>query len=188
MLNYKIIDDMKNKVKSTARQDNITLCFIEGLISDYQSELIHLAMSYLNDYQLAQDCIQEIFMTALHKVDPGKERVAIRKWLKICTINRCKSILRTSIWRRFVCLEHVQFTATASTIRDHYSGLDETGVLEEVMKLSVKYREVIVLHYYQDMPLHEISSVLKISNEAVKSRLRRAKDKLKVLLKGVEIG
>lgn len=142
-------------------------------------------MSYLNDYQLAQDCIQEIFMTALHKVDPEKDRTAVRKWLKVCTINRCKSILRTSIWRKLVFLEYPQ---NASVVKDHYSGLDETGVLEEVMKLPIKYREVIILHYYQEMTLHEISAVLKIGIEAVKSRLRRAKEKLKLLLKGAELG
>lgn len=52
------------------------------------------------------------------------------------------------------------------------------------MKLSIKYREVIVLRYYQEMTLQEISSVLKISSEAAKTRLRRAKEQLKVMIKG----
>jgi RNA polymerase sigma-70 factor (ECF subfamily) len=187
MFKYKLADDLIRKsITTSSRQKDVTSSFIEGLISDYQSELLHLAMSYLNDYQLAQDCIQEIFMTAVHKVDPDKERNAIRKWLKICTINRCKSMLRTSFWRRFVFLEHGQFNEVSAS-RDNYSSLDETGVLEKVMELSVKYREVIVLYYYQDMTLQEISSVLKISNEAAKTRLRRAKEQLKVIIKGVEI-
>jgi RNA polymerase sigma-70 factor (ECF subfamily) len=176
MFQYKLVDHTQSKAISSQRQEDITSSFIEGLITEYQSELLHLAMSYLNDYQLAQDCIQEIFMTAFHKADPGKESFAVRKWLKICTVNRCKSMLRASFWRRFVFLDYAQITSVSSATRDDYSRLDETGVLAKVMKLSIKYREVIILHYYQDMTLQEVSSVLKISNEAAKTRLRRAKE------------
>lgn len=105
MIKYILADESRIKPRTT-RQEDVTSSFIEGLISDYQSELLHLAMSYLNDYQLAQDCIQEIFITAFHKVDPEKERTAIRKWLKMCTINRCKSMIRSSFWRRFIFLDN----------------------------------------------------------------------------------
>lgn len=84
------------KMKSEVREGD---ALIEHLISEYQSELLHLAMSYLNDYQLAQDCVQEIFMTAYNKVDPAKDQSAMRKWLKVCTVNRCKSMLRSAFWR-----------------------------------------------------------------------------------------
>jgi RNA polymerase sigma-70 factor, ECF subfamily len=187
MFNYKLVGDIQRKAMSSPSQEDITSRSIEGLITEYQSELLHLAMSYLNDYQLAQDCIQEVFMTAFHKVDLGKESIAVRKWLKICTINRCKSMLRASSWRRLLFLEHAQLTSVSPIARDDYSMLDESGVLAEVMKLSIKYREVIILHYYQDMTLHEISSVLKISNEATKTRLRRAKEQLKVIIKGDDL-
>lgn len=183
MIDSKLALGMKRK--STYPSEEIT-CLIENLISDYQSELLHLAMSYLNDYQLAQDCIQEIFITAYRKVDPGEDRTVIRKWLKVCTINRCKSMLRTSFWRRMAYWEHDRLASVAAARCDNYARLDETGVLEQVMKLSIKYREVIILYYYQDMPLHEISEVLHISQEAAKTRLRRAKGQLRELMKGDE--
>ncbi|WP_162162952.1 sigma-70 family RNA polymerase sigma factor [Gorillibacterium massiliense] len=156
----------------------------EHLIAKYQSELLHLAMSYLNDYQLAQDCVQEIFIKAYKKIDPDKDQAALRKWLKICTVNRCKSILRSAFWRRMVFWEHDRIKSVSAATRDEYPKLDDTGVLDKVMRLPIKYREVIVLHYYQDMTLQDISVVLKISHEAAKSRLRRAKEQLKVMLEG----
>ncbi|MBD2862499.1 sigma-70 family RNA polymerase sigma factor [Paenibacillus oceani] len=169
------------KMKSAERGGD---ALIEHLISEYQSELLHLAMSYLNDYQLAQDCVQEIFVTAYHKVDPDKDQSALRKWLKVCTVNRCKSMLRSAFWRRIVLWEHDRMKSVLAATKDEYSKLDDTGVLDKVMRLPVKYREMIVLHYYQDMTLQDISAVLKISHEAVKSRLRRAKEQLKVMLEG----
>ncbi|MCR8629812.1 sigma-70 family RNA polymerase sigma factor [Paenibacillus radicis (ex Xue et al. 2023)] len=187
MFNYKWIGSSKGTAIASSLQEAAASSYIEGLITDYQSELLHLAMSYLNDYQLAQDCIQEVFITAYHKVDANKERASVRKWLKVCTINRCKSMLRSTFWRRLVFLEQDLLNAVSPARRDNYSSLDETGVLEEVMKLSIKYREVIILHYYQDMSLQEISSVLKIGAEATRTRLRRAKKQLKGMLKGDDI-
>jgi RNA polymerase sigma-70 factor, ECF subfamily len=121
--------------------------WIKRLIDEYQSELLHLAMSYLHDYQLAQDCVQEIFMTAYRKADPNKDQATVRKWLKICTINRCKSMLRSAFWRKIVFWEHDRMKSVSAASLDEYSRLDDTGVLGQVMRLPMKYREIIVLHY-----------------------------------------
>ncbi|WP_225948144.1 sigma-70 family RNA polymerase sigma factor [Paenibacillus sp. OAS669] len=169
---------------NTKNADCAREILIEQLILEYQSELLHLAMSYLNDYQLAQDCVQEIFMIAYNKINPENDQATLRKWLKVCTINRCKSVLRSAFWKRIVFWEHDRINTVSEATRDGYSTLDDTGILDKVMRLSVKYREMIVLHYYQNMTLQEISAVLKISHEAAKSRLRRAKEQLKVMLEG----
>ena len=53
---------------------------------------------------------------------------------------------------------------------------------EIVNTLPEKYKTIIILHYYDDMKIKDISSVLKISESAVKKRLERARDLLKDLI------
>ena len=65
--------------------------------------------------------------------------------------------------------------------------LSEKLLIEAALaKLSEEMREVIVLHYFQDMKLREIAAVLKISLPLVKYRLSRAKKQLEALLREEE--
>ena len=58
-------------------------------------------------------------------------------------------------------------------------------LLEEVTKLPRKYREVIHLHYYEDMPIKEIASLLKKKEATVKTNLYRGRQLLKKVLEEV---
>ena len=60
---------------------------------------------------------------------------------------------------------------------------DDTLVLE-IMKLSPKYKEVILLFYYHDMPIREIARALNIPESTVAVRLKRAREQLKSKLEG----
>ena len=57
--------------------------------------------------------------------------------------------------------------------------IENTELFKKVMNLATKYREVILLYYYQDLKVNEIADVLKISESSVKMRLQRARTKLK---------
>ncbi|MEA4986879.1 MAG: sigma-70 region 4 domain-containing protein, partial [Anaerovorax sp.] len=60
---------------------------------------------------------------------------------------------------------------------------DDT-VLNEISKLKPKYREVILLFYYQELKVKEIVAALNITESAVTVRLSRAREQLKKSLKG----
>ncbi|MBS2967528.1 sigma-70 family RNA polymerase sigma factor [Metabacillus sp. KIGAM252] len=63
-----------------------------------------------------------------------------------------------------------------------------TAIRQILEKLPVKYREVIIMMYYQDLTTKEIAEVLKIPEASVRTRLRRAKDKLTPLLQKEALG
>ena len=56
-----------------------------------------------------------------------------------------------------------------------------------IMKLPHKLREVILLHYYQELKINEIADMLNISHSSVSGRLKRGREKLKNLLEGREL-
>ena len=59
-------------------------------------------------------------------------------------------------------------------------------ILSEIAELERKYKEVILLYYYQEMSTKEIASILHIKEGTVRVRLQRARQKLSVQLEGGE--
>ena len=56
---------------------------------------------------------------------------------------------------------------------------------EAILELPEKYRNVIILYYYEQFSVKDISSILNISENTVKTQLKRGRDKLKITLEGV---
>ncbi len=63
---------------------------------------------------------------------------------------------------------------------------EDLALLQLVMAMPMKYKTVIHLYYYEDYPIQEISKILQISQSAVKMRLQRGRQLLKLELEGVE--
>ena len=61
---------------------------------------------------------------------------------------------------------------------------DHREVLEAVLSLPQKYREAVILHYYQGFSQEEIARALSVPPATVRSRLARARKKLEKALKG----
>ncbi|MNN96890.1 RNA polymerase factor sigma C [compost metagenome] len=62
----------------------------------------------------------------------------------------------------------------------------DLALLQLVLALPVKYKTVIHLYYYEDYPVQDISRILQISESAVKMRLKRGRQLLKLELEGAE--
>ena len=145
---------------------------IEVWMSCYGNEILRLCFLYLKDYHLAQDAFQETFLRAYKGYGTYRKDSAEKTWISKIAVNVCKDLLKSS-WKRKVDLEPEMLDlAEAPVERD-----DE--LLQEVMMLPPKYKEAILLYYYQEFKIQEISKILGISETAVNKRLARAKQKLK---------
>lgn len=66
--------------------------------------------------------------------------------------------------------------------------LSENNMLgRAVFELPVKYREVIIFYYYKELKIEEIAALLSVSDNTIKTRLRRAREKLKIKLEGSDL-
>ena len=63
---------------------------------------------------------------------------------------------------------------------------DDEALLQEVLALKPKYREVILLYYYQDLKISEIAQALQAPESTISVRLKRAREQLKKRLEGWE--
>ncbi len=148
---------------------------LDRLMCEYGTQLLRLCTLYLKDCALAEDAVQDTFLKAWKAgvCDPEGEKA----WLTRIAVNTCKSYLRSPWLGRRVDAKILE----SLTVEDG-SNADDT-LPRAIMSLPRKYREVILLYYYQGFRLREISDILLISPETAATRLSRARAKLKPLLK-----
>lgn len=141
------------------------------LFHRYRDDVYRLAVNYTRNLSEAEDVCQTVFLKLMEQPEliPGREKA----WLMQVTANECRDLLRSSWWKRTVPLEEA-FAVTRTES-------DETIYL--LGKLPPKYRVVLYLHYYEQYTTSEISQLLKIPAGTVSTRLKRARDQLKLMLK-----
>lgn len=96
-----------------------------------------------------------------------KGKSSEKTWIMRIAINVCKNYLRSSWWR------HIDESAVLDSIPVIESALMDDTLILLVMKLSQKYKQVVLLFYYQDMRIREIAEALQIPESTVSVRLKR---------------
>ena len=151
---------------------------IERLMEQYGSSLLRMSALYLKDASLAQDAVQETFLKAYRCLENYRGESSEKTWLTTICINTCRDMLRTAWFRH---QSRVSMEALPERPAD-FVFLDNT-VLTEVMRLPAKYREVVLLRYYEGLKLKEVASALRLSSSKVRTRLKRANAILQESLK-----
>lgn len=155
---------------------------IEALMAQYGNDILKLSFSYVRNHAVAEELTQEIFIKTYERIDTYQHKSSIKTWLWRIAINHCKDYLRSWNYRKVVISERLsKDTVTQKeTVEAEVIQRDEDDILaHEVLNLPVKYREVIYLHYFVDLPIKEIESITGVNQNTIKTRLKRAKEILK---------
>ncbi|MED4205698.1 sigma-70 family RNA polymerase sigma factor [Neobacillus mesonae] len=160
---------------------------IDEIMNRYGQEILQLTFSYVNNKAVAEDLTQDIFVKCYKNLHTYNGKSKLRTWLWRIAINHCKDFLKS--WYN----KNVVITEEAPAMNVTKKEMVEEKVIQKevddqlitaVMSLPIKYREVIYLHYYEDMQIKEIALLTEVSNNTIKTRLRRAKELLKERLEG----
>ena len=147
----------------------------EAKYNEYGNMLYKIAFLYLGNATDTEDVLQDVFTKYLCGKYRFKNSEHEKAWFIRVTQNKCLDYLKKS-GRKNECIEDVSATAT-------YKDEDlEQDVISKVIALPQKYKSAIILFYYNDYTVEEISKTLKISKSAVKKRLQRGRDILKLEL------
>ena len=141
----------------------------ETLVTQNENRLYRAALAILGDPQEAEDAVQDAFVRFLERRPENLENPGA--WLTRVLVNGCKSRLRLA-WRRVGPLPDTLATP----------GPEEREELEELFSLPPEDRAVIHLHYYEGWSTDEIAQMLGQRPGSVRSRLSRAREKLRELL------
>ena len=152
---------------------------LEVLVDKYQISLLKVCFTFLHDRSLAEDAVQETFIKAYQSLDSFRGYSSEKTWIFRIAMNTCRDMLRTR-WFRFVD-RRIDLSQLPEQSVPTENGDKE--IMESVMALPVKLREVILLCSLEGMTTHEAAESLGITQQAVSSRLKRAKEKLRKELK-----
>ncbi len=156
---------------------------LEDLMQQYGSELKRIAFLYVQDQTECEDIIQEVFISAFKNLSGFRHEASYKTWLIRMTINKCKDYHRLWSIRNLIYKPAVKLLKKESSAEEELLGEEDAKeVVAKIAALPAKYKEVLILYYYQDMTMQEISDVLEIKLNTVKSRLLRGKQALQAKL------
>ena len=161
----------------------------DAVMKKYTPTVYGIAFTRLKSPVDAEDVVQDVFVRYF-KADLTYENEEHRKaWLIRCAVNCTNSFARSAQFRHrseTASLDEVELSSGDSTEEQAERSERKSAVLDAVMALPEKYRTIVHLYYFEDMSVAEIAGTLGTRQSTVKTRLSRARDKLKTLLKGVE--
>lgn len=144
----------------------------------YGSMIYKISMTYMGNTADAEDVMQEVFMRLLYKSPKFNDSEHEKRWIIRTTGNVCKDILK-----RF----DRRFSINIEDVSRYLSVPFEYSSTELLFSLKSEYRIVLYLRYYDNYSVEEIADILSISVSAVKMRLKRGRDKLKLDIEKEEL-
>ena len=159
----------------------------ESLVRKYQKQVHALAFRKTGNFQTAEDITQETFLRVYQKLATLNDPTKFSGWLYAIVNHLCItwyrkhrlqaealqeiyiSEIETEAYSRYTAMEHAKITAEAR----------HDLVKKLLTKLKERDREVITLHYFEEMTSSEIGEFLGVSENTIKSRLYRARQQLK---------
>jgi len=165
---------------------------IENIINKYSNTVFQLALAKTKNKEMAEDIFQEVFIKFIKRKRVFESTEHENAWIIRVTLNCCKDLWNSAWLRHTVPLEEYQENkATMDSNKEAIKFRGETyqqisitngnneDVYIAVMNLSEKYRIPIHLFYYEELSVAEIGKVLKVNQNTIATRLKRAREILK---------
>ena len=147
------------------------------LMEVYGDSVKRLCCVYLRELGAAEDAAQDTFVKAYEHIGElmdGTVR-AEKAWLMRIAVNTCKDVLRSSWLRRIDRRRPIEELPLCTP-----SGHEESlAVTQAVASLPPRLKEIVLLHYYQDMSLKACAQALGVSAATATRRLQQAQDRLR---------
>lgn len=159
---------------------------VESLIRQYGNDVLRTAYCYVHDIHIAEDLFQEVFIKVYRGFSKFQGESSVKTWIIRITINTCKDYLKSAYHRKVVPTLEIREDALISSAEyDAVECADENQqIMQAILELPEKYREPVICVYYQDMTIEDTAYTLGIPTGTVKSRLSRARERLKSKLEG----
>lgn len=153
---------------------------IDRIVNEWQLPLLRLCFIQLRDRTMAEDAVQETFIKAFRAWSTYRGECSEKTWLVRIAMNTCRDMQRGGWFR------HTNRSVTPEMLPETeiQPSEDRLELTMAVMNLPVKFREAIILYYYQDMDTVEIGEALGIAQSSVSNRLKRGRELLRKALEG----
>ena len=150
----------------------------ERIFNDYSGYVFRIALFLTKSRELADDITQETFIKAFRKYSSYDPVRPFEPWIYKIAVNTARNMYRRQ--KVMVLLDEAYEKDSGLSVEENILEREQrNGLWQEINQLSLRSREVIVLHFYSGLKLKEISHVLGIPLGTCKSRLNYALKTLK---------
>jgi len=173
------------------RFQNGDLYAFDLIVKRYKNQLLNFIFRFLGNTEEAEDLVQETFLRVYRNRTAYQKVAKFSTWIYTIAGNLANTELRKRKRRRFFSISELGYNEKDYDIsdeaynpeRDVDGRMKEEIIHDQIMALSPKFREVILLRDVQQLSYEEISIIVKIPLGTVKSRVNRGRLKLQEKLK-----
>ncbi|MCZ2258088.1 sigma-70 family RNA polymerase sigma factor [Sporosarcina sp. G11-34] len=153
---------------------------IKGIIAEHGDYLLRVAYLYVKNNATAEDIVQDVFIAFYEKQEQYRGDASLRTYLVKMVVNRSHDYLRSWKNRRIILFEKITGKSTNHTPeRAMLKKSEKQELVEALFTLSIIYREVLILYYFEEMTTVEIAKLLTCPEATIRTRLQRARKQLK---------
>jgi RNA polymerase sigma-70 factor, ECF subfamily len=173
-------------VENEGLQDSISMDGMNNedviiyLMRRYGEEIKRVVYMFVQNWQQAKTVTQDVFVTAFTEIDTFRiiEDTTVRKWIYSIMIRKTKEHLNGWTYRKQVLRGKLK-----SRVGNNDAVSEDQLIYEAILKLPIKFREAIILHYYCQFSLVETGHISKLQLSKVQFRVKEGK---KLLQKSLE--
>jgi RNA polymerase sigma-70 factor (ECF subfamily) len=163
---------------------------IEMLVRQYETGVFRLALSIVDDAAEANEITQETFISALRSLSRYQEKKSFKAWLYTIALNHSRSYLRKQkslVRLRNILTSIFQIETQKQVLPEDAVILNEKEAVlwKSLNHLDEKFRTAIVLRYFHELSIAEISEILSVNEGTIHSRLFSAREKLRDALQAL---
>lgn len=143
-----------------------------------KKQLYTIAKVRLKDESLAKDAIQETFLSLFLYSKRIKNVEKLKSWLIIVLINKCNDIVKENKIHN-ISFEENNFQNFIHSDDEFIKITDKIDLINNINRLNNEERTILAMYYSSEYTLNEISKILNIKIGTIKSKISRAKSKLR---------
>lgn len=161
---------------------------LSAVVAKYRRPLYRHAFHMLHDAEEAYEITQEVFVRAWKETRLFDAEFHIKGWLYRVTANLSLKHIRSRRVRALFVLRRPEVPKEVTApVADAIYGEVRKEVAEALEELPPRFRQLVVLRYFDDLSYKEIADTMKMPIGSVMSGLSRARERLKKLLKNTEL-
>lgn len=146
----------------------------EEVVRLFADDITRLCVVWTQDPEEAKDCFQNTFLKLYQTEKEFRDREHLKAWMITVAKNECRDFHK-AFWKRNV---ELGFSPDENAGKLCGGDAETEKLISALHSLPVKFRETLILYYYEGYDTNEIGEILGLSVNTVKSRLRRGREKL----------
>ena len=188
-MNIQEINELDDEKLVKMVQDGNDMLAFEILVRRYQNMLYNICFRFMTDRQDAFDCAQDSFIRAYENIRTFRHLSSFKTWLYRIAVNVCKNRLRSCQYRtrkKTVYIEDktIDIEDCSNCPAQQYERERRQKIVQSAIdRLPFDQKQMIVLRDIEQLSYEEIEKITGFPSGTVKSKLSRAREKLKELLK-----